>query len=279
VAKKQEIENNSFTIRDITDVTPAQRIAVLIDGDNAQASLIDKILAEITKYGLITIRRIYGDWTASNMSGWKDVLQTHAIQPIQQFRYTTGKNATDSAMIIDAMDIFYSGTVDAFCLVSSDSDYTRLATRIREQGLFVMGIGKKTTPRAFVNACDLFVYTENLVPQNEPLKSAGTATTSSHKKKTAKSAESNPTPDVENGNSPDPLPLLRSAFDLAARDNGWAFLGTLGHHLQQLDPGFDSRTFGYRQLSLLIQAYPDVIETKEVKGADGTSTIYARLKS
>jgi len=279
VAKKQEIENNSFTIRDITDVTPAQRIAVLIDGDNAQASLIDKILAEITKYGLITIRRIYGDWTASNMSGWKDVLQTHAIQPIQQFRYTTGKNATDSAMIIDAMDIFYSGTVDAFCLVSSDSDYTRLATRIREQGLFVMGIGKKTTPRAFVNACDLFVYTENLVPQNEPLKSAGTTANSSHKKKTAKTAESNPTSDAENGNSPDPLPLLRSAFDLATRDNGWAFLGTLGHHLQQLDPGFDSRTFGYRQLSLLIQAYPDVIETKEVKGADGTSTIYARLKS
>ncbi|HNY18692.1 MAG TPA: NYN domain-containing protein [Flexilinea sp.] len=279
MAKKQEIENNSFTIRDITDVTPAQRIAVLIDGDNAQASLIDKILAEITKYGLITIRRIYGDWTASNMSGWKDVLQTHAIQPIQQFRYTTGKNATDSAMIIDAMDIFYSGTVDAFCLVSSDSDYTRLATRIREQGLFVMGIGKKTTPRAFVNACDLFVYTENLVPQNEPLKSAGTTANSSHKKKTAKTAESNPTSDAENGNSPDPLPLLRSAFDLATRDNGWAFLGTLGHHLQQLDPGFDSRTFGYRQLSLLIQAYPDVIETKEVKGADGTSTIYARLKS
>ncbi|HNY93256.1 MAG TPA: NYN domain-containing protein [Flexilinea sp.] len=279
MAKKQEIENNSFTIRDITDVTPAQRIAVLIDGDNAQASLIDKILAEITKYGLITIRRIYGDWTASNMSGWKDVLQTHAIQPIQQFRYTTGKNATDSAMIIDAMDIFYSGTVDAFCLVSSDSDYTRLATRIREQGLFVMGIGKKTTPRAFVNACDLFVYTENLVPQNEPLKSTGTTANSAHKKKTAKSAESSPAPDVENGNSPDPLPLLRSAFDLATRDNGWAFLGTLGHHLQQLDPGFDSRTFGYRQLSLLIQAYPDVIETKEVKGADGTSTIYARLKS
>ncbi|OQA26598.1 MAG: NYN domain protein [Chloroflexi bacterium ADurb.Bin344] len=279
MAKKQEIENNSFTIRDITDVTPAQRIAVLIDGDNAQASLIDKILAEITKYGLITIRRIYGDWTASNMSGWKDVLQTHAIQPIQQFRYTTGKNATDSAMIIDAMDIFYSGTVDAFCLVSSDSDYTRLATRIREQGLFVMGIGKKTTPRAFVNACDLFVYTENLVLQNEPLKSTGTTANSAHKKKTAKSAESSPAPDVENGNSPDPLPLLRSAFDLATRDNGWAFLGTLGHHLQQLDPGFDSRTFGYRQLSLLIQAYPDVIETKEVKGADGTSTIYARLKS
>ncbi len=286
MTKKQEFENNSFTIRDITDVTPTQRIAMLIDGDNAQASLIDKILAETTKYGLITIRRIYGDWTSSNMSGWKDVLQSHAIQPIQQFRYTVGKNATDSAMIIDAMDIFYSGTVDAFCLVSSDSDYTRLATRIREQGLFVLGIGKKTTPRAFVNACDLFVYTENLVPMNEKPKSNGSAGTSSasHKRRsTSKQAEtpapSAPQAEQDNGSSNDPLPLLRNAFDLAARDNGWAFLGTLGHHLQQLDPGFDSRTFGYKQLSLMIQAYPDEIETKEVKGSDGTSTIYARMKS
>ena len=144
--------------------TGSSRIAMLIDGDNAQPSLIEKMLAETTKYGLITIRRIYGDWTAVNMGGWKEMLQTFAIQPIQQFRYTTGKNATDSAMIIDAMDILYSGGVDGFCLVSSDSDYTRLATRIREKGFFVMGIGKKITPRAFVNACDVFVYTENLVP-------------------------------------------------------------------------------------------------------------------
>ena len=169
MAKNMDIDNNSFTIRDIMDVTPSQRIAMLIDGDNAQPSMIEKMLAETTKYGLITIRRIYGDWTASNMGGWKDVLQTHAIQPIQQFRYTVGKNATDSAMIIDAMDLFYSGSVDGFCLVSSDSDYTRLATRIRENGIFVMGIGKKQTPRAFVNACDLFVYTENLGPA-EPAK-------------------------------------------------------------------------------------------------------------
>ena len=152
MANNMDIDNNSFTIRDIMDVTPNQRIAMLIDGDNAQPSMIEKMLAETTKYGLITIRRIYGDWTASNMGGWKEVLQTHAIQPIQQFRYTVGKNATDSAMIIDAMDLFYSGNVDGFCLVSSDSDYTRLATRIREQGIFVMGIGKKQTPRAFVNA-------------------------------------------------------------------------------------------------------------------------------
>ena len=144
MAKDFDLQNNSFTIRDITDVTPTQRIAMLIDGDNAQPALIDKILAETTKYGMITIRRIYGDWTASNMGGWKDVLQTHAIQPIQQFRYTVGKNATDSAMIIDAMDIFYSGTVDAFCIVSSDSDYTRLATRIREQGIFFPGRRRHT---------------------------------------------------------------------------------------------------------------------------------------
>ena len=164
MAKNMDIDNNSFTIRDIMDVTPSQRIAMLIDGDNAQPSMIEKMLAETTKYGLITIRRIYGDWTASNMGGWKDVLQTHAIQPIQQFRYTVGKNATDSAMIIDAMDLFYSGAVDGFCLVSSDSDYTRLATRIREQGIFVMDNNKKQTPRAFANACDLFVYVENLGP-------------------------------------------------------------------------------------------------------------------
>ena len=269
--KNMDINNTSFTIRDITDVTPTQRIAMLIDGDNAQPSMIEKMLAETTKYGLITIRRIYGDWTAANMSGWKDVLQTHAIQPIQQFRYTVGKNATDSAMIIDAMDIFYSGAVDAFCLVSSDSDYTRLATRIREQGIFVMGIGKTQTPRAFVNACDLFVYTENLVPAAaEPAAKSSASGGKKRKSKTAGSAEAA---------LPDPLPLLKNAFDLAAQDNGWAFLGTLGHHIRQLDPGFDSRTFGFKQLSLLIQAYPEWIETKEVKGADGTLVIYARMKS
>src|SRR5512142_3265346 len=140
-----------------------RRIAMLIDGDNAQPSLIGNMLAEASKYGLVIIRRIYGDWTTANMNGWKETLQTYAIQPIQQFRYTVGKNATDSAMIIDAMDILHSGVVDGFCLVSSDSDYTRLATRIRETGIFVMGIGEKKTPKPFVNACDVFVYTENLV--------------------------------------------------------------------------------------------------------------------
>ena len=275
MAKNMDIDNNSFTIRDIMDVTPSQRIAMLIDGDNAQPSMIEKMLAETTKYGLITIRRIYGDWIASNMGGWKDVLQTHAIQPIQQFRYTVGKNATDSAMIIDAMDLFYSGAVDGFCLVSSDSDYTRLATRIREQGIFVMGIGKKQTPRAFVNACDLFVYVENLGPA-ESSKPEQPAKSQTKKRRTKKSGSAE---EKDNSAQNTPIPLLKKAFDLAAQENGWAFLGSLGHHLRQLDPGFDSRTFGFKQLSLLIQAYPDEFETKEVKGSDGTSVIYARVKN
>lgn len=238
-----------------------RRIAMLIDGDNAQPSLIEKMLAETTKYGLVTIRRIYGDWTAANMSSWKETLHTYAIQPIQQFRYTTGKNATDSAMIIDAMDILYTTGVDGFCLVSSDSDYTRLATRIREKGFFVMGIGKKTTPRAFVNACDVFVYTENLTPPEPQPRRAGV------RKRTKPR---------EDAATPDPVPLLKNALDLAAQEDDWAFLGTLGHQLRQLDPGFDSRTYGYKQLSQLVKAYPDIFETREEKTSEGNTAIYVR---
>ncbi len=240
-----------------------RRIAVLIDGDNAQPSLIEKIITEASKFGTTTIRRNYGDWTTSNMNGWKDTLQTYAVQPIQQFRYTVGKNATDSAMIIDAMDILYEGNVDGFCLVSSDSDYTRLATRIREKGFFVMGIGQKKTPRAFVNACDVFVFTENLVPRK------------------ASSRRSSPKKTTKNGQehaSPDPKPLLKQAFEMAVQDDGWAFLGTLGHHLRQLDPSFDARTYGHSQLSQLIHANEKVFEIKEVKAPEGNSVIYVRWK-
>lgn len=240
---------------------------MLIDGDNAQPSLIANMLAEVSKYGLAIIRRIYGDWTTSNMNGWKDTLQTYAIQPIQQFRYTIGKNATDSAMIIDAMDILYEGGVDGFCLVSSDSDYTRLATRIREKGFFVMGIGKKTTPRAFVNACDVFVFTENLATETAAPKKQSTG------KKTNGSA---PAP-VEQP-SAEALPLLMRAFDLAVQDDGWAFLGVMGSHIRQLDPSFDPRTYGYKQLSALIKAYTKVFEVKMGKKGDGTFNVYVRLK-
>ena len=150
--------------------TESRAIAMLIDGDNAQASLIEHILAEAAKYGIITTRRIYGDWTSPGMSSWKGTVNSHALNPVQQFAYTTGKNSTDSALIIDAMDLLHGGTVGGFCIVSSDSDYTRLATRIREQGLFVMGIGRSQTPEAFVRACEVFVNTENLgtTPKPQP---------------------------------------------------------------------------------------------------------------
>lgn len=142
-------------------------IAVLIDGDNAQAKIIKEIIEEVSKYGKVTIRRIYGDWTTPQMNSWKDILNNYSISPIQKFNYTTGKNSTDSSLIIDAMDILHGSNVQGFCIVSSDSDYTGLAKRIREEGLFVMGIGRKNTPIAFVNSCEIFTFTENLYPENE----------------------------------------------------------------------------------------------------------------
>lgn len=271
----------------------SKRMAILIDGDNAQPSLIGNMLAETSKYGVVVIRRIYGDWTTANMNGWKDTLQTHAIQPIQQFRYTVGKNATDSAMIIDAMDVLYEDRVDGFCLVSSDSDYTRLATRIREKGVFVMGIGKNTTPRAFVNACDVFVFTENLQKESRP------AFQPKKLREGVKKSEKTEKPDkpergekvdkadkvekherAEEGEQPslDPLPLIMQAFDLAVQDDGWAFLGLMGTHLRQLDPSFDPRTYGYKQLSQLIRAYTSVFEQKMGSKGDGTFNVYVRLK-
>ena len=237
-----------------------ERIAMLIDGDNAQPSLIGEIIAEAGKYGLVTIRRIYGDWTTTNMNGWKDILHVHAVQPIQQFRYTIGKNATDSALIIDAMDILYEGGVSGFCLVSSDSDYTRLAMRIREKGLFVMGIGKKTTPIAFVNACGVFVQTENLRAEPEklqPVQKPG-------KKATTKTVQ------------PDPLPLLKKALEKSLQEDGWAFLGSIGNRLLQLDPSFDVRTYRFKLLSQLFRSYKDDFEIDEPKRKDGPSVIRIR---
>jgi hypothetical protein len=249
-----------------TQTSNDHRIAMLIDGDNAQSSLIEEMITETGRYGLVTIRRIYGDWTTPNMGSWRDTLNIHAIQPIQQFRYTVGKNATDSAMIIDAMDILYGGAVNALCLVSSDSDYTRLATRIREKGIFVLGIGKKTTPRAFVNACDVFIYTENLAP--EP------AVNPAPKRLPKKTATSTP----EVATTPELLPLLRRAIEMAAQDDGWAFLGVLGNRLRQLDPAFDPRSYGHRQLSHLLRANDQAFETQERKIRGGPPQVYVKAK-
>jgi uncharacterized protein (TIGR00288 family) len=240
--------------------TPLNKIALLIDGDNAQSSLIEKILTEAGKYGSVTIRRIYGDWTKSSMGGWKSALNINAIQPIQQFRYTVGKNSTDSAMIIDAMDILHSDQVDGFCLVSSDSDYTRLATRIREEGYFVLGIGRELTPKPFVNACNVFIYTEILVPR-EPTSEEK----SSDKKKTRKKKRI------------DPIPLLKGAYDMAVQEDGWANLATMGFYLHQLDPGFDPRTYGFKQLNQLIRNYTSQFELK-FHEEDGRTVLYVRSK-
>jgi hypothetical protein len=256
-----------------------RKIALLIDGDNAQPSLIGQILAEAGKYGLVTIRRIYGDWTTTSMSGWKSALHDSAIQPIQQFRYTIGKNATDSAMIIDAMDILHGHLVDGFCIVSSDSDYTRLATRIREMGFFVMGIGKRSTPKAFVNGCNVFIYTENLVPRSRETRRRDRGGAS--RKGGGKSArEERETPEEreDRGGKYDPVPLLKGAFDMAVHEDGWANLGEIGFYLRQLDPGFDPRTYGFKQLSQLIKSQPGLFEVRARDEAGGGSAVYARLK-
>ena len=226
---------------------------MLIDGDNAQPSLIEHILAETAKYGIVTTRRIYGDWTTSQMSGWKESLHSYAVQPMQQFRYTVGKNATDSALIIDAMDLLHGGNVGGFCIVSSDSDYTRLATRIREQGLFVMGIGRSNTPKSFVNACEVFVYTENLVPKADKEALAADLASSDWTQKATR------------------------AIEMAAQDDGWAFLGAVGNYLRQLESAFDVRSYGHKQLSSLIKSRPDFFETREHGAPNGASQIYVRL--
>ena len=232
---------------------------MLIDGDNAQPSLIEHVLAETAKYGQVTTRRIYGDWTKPQMSGWKNNLNSHAIQPIQQFANTVGKNSTDSALIIGAMDLLHGGTVQGFCIVSSDSDYTRLATRIREQGLFVMGIGRSPTPEVFVKACEVFVYAENLGPQE---------------KLTAKETDQVDTEEI-----PAWIEMVARAIEETAQEDGWADLGNIGSYLRQLDPAFDTRTHGHKQLSQLIRSRPDLFELRETKPGGGATVFHVRLKT
>jgi len=240
-----------------------RRIAFLVDGDNARPAIIEYMVREAEKYGTITIKRIFGDWTTQNMSGWKDKLHTFAIQPMQQFRYTTGKNATDSALIIDAMDILHTEQVDGFCIVSSDSDFTRLATRIREEGVFVMGVGEKKTPPAFVKACDVFVYTENLVPQK--------------KKQAPQSPGKVPGPSIPRSSEKKLLGLLREAYNMVVTEEDWAYLSTIGTALNKIDPGFDPRTYGFRQLRPLLESLPRHFETKFLD-KDNQTTIIVHMR-
>ncbi len=231
-----------------------QHLAVLIDADNSQPSIIEGLLDEIAQYGVASVKRIYGDWTDTQLKGWKKHLLEHGIQPIQQFAYTTGKNATDSAMIIDAMDLLYTGKFDGFCIVSSDSDFTRLASRIRESGVNVYGFGERKTPKPFVSACDKFIYTENL-------------------RKDAAAEQ----PEVDVTKARKLIAQLRDAVEDAADDSGWANLGTVGQLIANKHPDFDPRTYGFKKLGELIRA-TEAFEFKDEDPLTNKRGIFIRPK-
>jgi uncharacterized protein (TIGR00288 family) len=270
-------------------MTDNERVAVLIDCDNMSHRWIRAILAETAKHGTLGIKRGYGDWTDSHLDGWRDKLPTFAIQPVQQFAYTVGKNATDFSLVIDAMDLLYSGAVDTFCIVSSDSDFTRLAMRLRESGKQVHGIGARKTPSAFQNACDRFTYVEVLVedsaqdetdgaPARAPSKKAAAKTASKTAATTpaakaaepAKAAESTKRQGLQ-----ELARLLLPAVEATAKEDGWATLSAVGQYVVNTNPTFDSRNYGYSKLSLLVRDVPQ-LEVNEVTSASGLTTLNVR---
>ena len=249
------------------------RLAVLIDADNAQPSITENLLAEVAKFGIANVRRAYGDWTSTNLKGWKDQLLEQSIQPIQQFAYTRGKNSTDSAMVIDAMDLLYSGRFDGFCIVSSDSDFTRLAARLRESGLTVYGFGERKTPKPFVAACDKFIYIENLrFDEAAASDAAGAADTG------VKPAQRAPATAAELKADTELVKLLRSAVEAASDDDGWAPLSSIGNIITNQRPDFDSRSYGYAKLSDLIKATSLFVIDRRSRGEGKQAVLYAREK-
>lgn len=256
------------------------RLAVLIDADNANADLIEPLITEIAKYGISHVKRIYGDWTSSRLNQWKDKLNKFAIQPIQQFEYTTGKNSTDSALIIDAMDLLYTQNFDGFCIISSDSDFTRLASRIREAGLVVYGFGEKKTPEAFISACDKFVYTE-ILRQLEPVEqvpSTNNVVQDADKQEPKSSAI--PKDEKKLRTNKKLIVLLKDAYEAVDDEDGWAHLSVFGVQITKISPAFDSRNYGYKKLSDLIRATNmfEVRETPHDKRSTAKS-LSIRLKS
>jgi len=237
-----------------------EKLAVLIDADNAQPSILDGLLSEIAKYGTANVKRIYGDWTLPHLKGWKEHLLQYSIQPIQQFGYTSGKNSTDSSLIIDAMDLLYTGKFDGFCIVSSDSDFTRLASRIREAGLIVYGFGERKTPKAFVSACDKFIFTEVLRSKDNGNEKISRKTTSELKQ------------DAKLVN------LLRNAVEASSDDSGWAHLGTVGSNIAKQASEFDPRNYGYKKLGELMSA-TNIFQIEERTVGNGPSkALYLKYK-
>ncbi|MGY3856463.1 NYN domain-containing protein [Aeromonas intestinalis] len=252
-------------IAKIESEEPTLRLAVLIDADNAQAAVIEGLLAEIARFGEATVKRIYGDFTAPTSAAWKKVLQKHAIKPVQQFAYTTGKNATDSTLIIDAMDLLYTRKFDGFCLITSDSDFTGLAMRLREEGITVLGFGEQKTPEAFRNACHKFLFTEVLRPS---------VSTESQSIK----PDSTQSPMTE-AKTAFPKKFVLTALEQSGDESGWANLGTFGSYLTKLQPDFDSRIYGYKKLSDLVKAMTELFVTEERLAPGSTQKIlYLRAR-
>ena len=248
-------------------ISAERRLAVLIDGDNAQASQIEHVMKEVVKFGVVTIRRIYGDWTTPQLDSWKKKLPVHAIQPIQQFRNTVGKNATDSAMIIDAMDILYSDHVGGFVIVSSDSDYTKLAIRLREAGMEVVGIGKHHTPKPFVNACNEFRYVENIMKSYEGDRRRRPRRRDNPAGATPEPAASDPGANgsmgIEDASvDADLISIVTEAHEMVDQESAWADLRKIANNLKKLDPAFDPRTYGSSKLVKIIAARNDAFEVK-----------------
>ncbi len=243
------------------------KIAILVDGDNAQAKLLKPILEEVSKYGKVTIRRIYGDWTIPQMNSWKEILNDLSFSPIQKFSYTSGKNSTDSSLIIDAMDILHDKIVDGFCIVSSDSDYTGLAKRIREDGVFVMGIGVATTPNAFVQSCEVFTYCENIAGEL-PAKEQVARTEPRSKKKTlrlAKKATDDVEPEKTGNGKKYPkvdIKLINKAYDMSTSEEEETLIAIIGGNLRKIDPSFDTRTYGFKNL---LQLFSSLKEYQVIK--------------
>lgn len=228
------------------------KLAVLIDAENAQASICSELLAEVSKYGVASIKRAYGDWTTTNLKGWKSILHKHAIQPIQQFSYTQGKNSTDSSLIIDAMDLLHEGKLDGFCLISSDSDFTRLANRIRESGLVVYGFGERKTPEAFVASCDKFIHIEILKrSQGQRAKDESTNTALRD--------------------------IIINATNAVSKDDGWSALSSVGGYITKNTPSFDPRNYGYDKLGKLVKSL-DYLELKEQTYSNDSSIVHIYVR-
>ena len=252
-----------------------KHLAVLIDADNAPAAIIEGLFEEIAKYGVASVKRIYGDWTGPQLGSWKKVLLDHSIQPIQQFAYTRGKNVTDSALIIDAMDLLYTRRFDGFCLVSSDSDFTRLAARLREEGLAVYGFGEEKTPKPFVSACDKFIYTELL--RAEAAEAAPGSGDRPQPAGTGEAPSEPPKPAAKPKPQKVPVDFIAKLIDDISDEDGWVQLGALGQNISKLRPAFDARLYGFKKLSDLIKGHPKRFEL-QVRGssATGGEALYVR---